>query len=246
MFVILKKQFVLKGEIEKEMVYHCDVCNKLFTKRRNLSKHVNETHMKQNVWICTMKDCDKTFSRRSNLHVHLQNIHKLSSAKARDDCIRAKRQGRKAECSAVYSDISQDEMQTNQYSDISDDDSILDMIAEASDLLQCPTETGANYLDQFIDPSGDDLDYIDDVVIEPEEIGADNDGEADNEDVGNQSTDSDESVRSAKTVSSDEESDYIILSDDSTNSGEDCRIVNKLDRTIHTKTEVFLNTYKDN
>ena len=100
------------------MDYRCDICDKKFTKKRNLKRHVTEKHEKKSSWKCTVDNCEKTFSRRSNLISHLMMRHKLSPNEATELTIKSTKRD---------SGVSNND---NHYSDVSDDDSVLDIVNE--------------------------------------------------------------------------------------------------------------------
>ena len=70
--------------------------------------------------MCPVENCCKDFARRSNLKDHLIRKHKLSKADASTTCIKSSSTGVST---------------STAYSDISDDDSVLDMVAEIDNIM---------------------------------------------------------------------------------------------------------------
>ena len=48
----------------------CDVCQKSFTSRSNMVRHVLSQHQKSRMWEC--EECSRVFSNKSNLTSHLK------------------------------------------------------------------------------------------------------------------------------------------------------------------------------
>lgn len=51
----------------------CDLCEKRFTRRNSLSRHIVEVHQKKKSLLCTT--CNSTFARKSDLMRHISSIH---------------------------------------------------------------------------------------------------------------------------------------------------------------------------
>ena len=99
------------------MGYLCKQCRKEYKYRRKLSRHVSEHHSGREYWNCTFRPCDSTFIRRSYLAKHLTMCHELDPVASRECAINAKRGNHQ---------------DTAYYEEISEDDSIFDLIAEAN------------------------------------------------------------------------------------------------------------------
>ncbi|KAH9284729.1 PR domain zinc finger protein 1 [Echinococcus granulosus] len=54
--------------------YHCELCNKYFTKSCNLNSHVKAVHKGVRAFQCS--ECQKSFSRNSDLQKHIDAVHK--------------------------------------------------------------------------------------------------------------------------------------------------------------------------
>ena len=64
-----------QNEIEEEIkkLFQCQICNKLFTAKRNLSTHSKEIHLKSKVFTCDI--CKKSFTRPNLLKHHQEKVH---------------------------------------------------------------------------------------------------------------------------------------------------------------------------
>ena len=98
----------------------CDTCGKDYRHKRNLKRHVTETHQHDGLFYpCSEYLCRGRFVRRSYLVKHLQKFHGLSKLGAN---VKSKRV-RKAEvpnCEHYYSDVT----------DVSDDESFFEQLDE--------------------------------------------------------------------------------------------------------------------
>ena len=65
------------------MPYKCDICDKEYIQKRNLTRHTQEKHFTNKQWSCNKKKCSSKFFRRSNLVRHLCLTHRYSTSKAR-------------------------------------------------------------------------------------------------------------------------------------------------------------------
>ena len=92
-------------------MYLCDLCNRAYKYKRNLTRHISENHLQHKYWRCSSK-----FIRRGYLLDHLCNIHKYPRADARSAAINAQ---------CVISVFS-----STYYEDVSSDEEIMDIIAE--------------------------------------------------------------------------------------------------------------------
>ena len=75
-----EKCFSSKGNLKKhvdnihEKVNHkCTTCGKNFTSKSSLSTHVNSIHLKKTAVKCDQ--CHKTFGRKSVLKIHILDVH---------------------------------------------------------------------------------------------------------------------------------------------------------------------------
>ena len=98
----------------------CDTCGKDYRHKRNLKRHVTETHQHDGLFYpCSEYLCRGRFVRRSYLVKHLQKSHGLSKLEAK---VKSKRV-RKAEvpsCEHYYSDVT----------DASEDESFFEQLDE--------------------------------------------------------------------------------------------------------------------
>ena len=53
--------------------YHCDNCNKKFSKEEEFMNHKQIVHGKDSQYDC--KECDKEFSNMEDMRTHLQRKH---------------------------------------------------------------------------------------------------------------------------------------------------------------------------
>ena len=99
------------------MPFQCDLCPKSYRYKRNLTRHITEHHSEEREhWNCVVLDCHAKFIRRSYLSKHLIICHRYDSVTARECALNATRGDYRA---PTYYDV------------VSDDDSILDLLAEA-------------------------------------------------------------------------------------------------------------------
>ena len=57
-------------------VFNCDLCNKTFTKKRNLTDHIEKTHNRRKTETHFQCDiCDKTSNNKNRLQEHVENVH---------------------------------------------------------------------------------------------------------------------------------------------------------------------------
>lgn len=96
-------------------MYQCDTCQKMYKYKRNLLRHVKERHREVEHWNCPVEECTSKFIRRGYLCKHLILKHGYTSLKSRESAISATRGN-------AYS-------QNSYYDDVSDDDSILDLLS---------------------------------------------------------------------------------------------------------------------
>ena len=104
------------------MPHICDTRGKSYVYKRNLKHHIKERHLPIEHWNCTETNCLSQFIRRSYLSTHLILKHGYDKKSAIETAITAPR-----------GDISQ---QSGFYEDISDDDTILDLLYERNNSMK--------------------------------------------------------------------------------------------------------------
>lgn len=95
--------------------YKCDLCDKTYSYKRNLKRHVREKHRDIEHWNCVKGECIAKFIRREYLSKHLRVIHGYEKMKAHE-----------AACLAPRGDVESE----HYYDDESADDTVFDLIAE--------------------------------------------------------------------------------------------------------------------
>ena len=127
-------------------IHHCDTCGRNYTLKRNLRRHVLEKHSKDyEHWNCVEPDCAKTFIRRTTLAYHLRTIHGYTQIRAGEFSLRALR----------------GDVQVNSYyENISDDDSVFDVINDIQEMRNVGVD-GDIPLDDIDIP----MDYIQDDLV---------------------------------------------------------------------------------
>ena len=123
-------------------VHKCDTCGRSYGYKRNLKRHMTEKHADIEHWNCVEVKCAKTFTRRSSLSHHLFTVHGYTSLGAREFALRALR-----------GDVHDE----SYYEDISDDDTVFDLINEIEEIREI---RGAD--ESVMDF---DLDYLDDISL---------------------------------------------------------------------------------
>ena len=98
------------------MPFKC-TCGKEYLYNRNLKRYVKEKHCESEYWNCVINGCTSKFIRRSYLDKHLNIFHNYDRVTSRECAINATR-----------GDV---RVESQYYEDISEDDSILDLLAEA-------------------------------------------------------------------------------------------------------------------
>ena len=68
----------------KVKAFKCTVCDKSFTKKGGLTKHIKSIHTKESKYQC--QSCDKIFNLRSNLFRHLKTVHDKIKSFVCDQC----------------------------------------------------------------------------------------------------------------------------------------------------------------
>ena len=128
------------------LIHHCDTCGRNYTLKRNLRRHVLEKHSKDyEHWNCVEPDCAKTFIWRTTLAYHLRTIHGYTQIRAGEFSLRALR----------------GDVQANSYyENISDDDSVFDVINDIQEMRNVGVD-GDIPLDDIDIP----LDYIQDDIL---------------------------------------------------------------------------------
>lgn len=133
------------------MRYLCDTCGKSYQHKRNLKRHVKERHCTLEYWNCVEENCSSRFIRRSYLSRHLAWTHGYNKTDAREAAINATR--------------GDNPTQYGDREEISDDDTILDLLAERDQ-----TVTFQDYCDKI---DGFDTDILDNDATEIVQIDID-------------------------------------------------------------------------
>ena len=60
-------------EPKKKHPFQCDICDKLFSSKSNLKKHIDTIHLKLKSHKC--EECGKTFNQKGNLKYHVNSVH---------------------------------------------------------------------------------------------------------------------------------------------------------------------------
>ena len=103
------------------MRYSCDICSKSYKHKRNLRRHVKERHLEVEHWKCVENGCSSKFIRRGYLSRHLVWTHGNSRSDAREAALTAPRGDRPNQHGGLE--------------DISDDYTILDLLAERDETV---------------------------------------------------------------------------------------------------------------
>ena len=98
------------------MRYSCDTCGKSYNHKRNLKRLIKDRHSQSEHWNCLVDECKGTFIRREYLSRHLVWKHSYSQPGAREAAINASR----GDCPVQHGNLK----------DVSEDDSILDLLDE--------------------------------------------------------------------------------------------------------------------
>ena len=59
--------------LEDKKSFDCDFCDKNFSFKGNLNKHIKSVHEGKKPFKC--KVCDKCFSVKCNLNSHIESVH---------------------------------------------------------------------------------------------------------------------------------------------------------------------------
>lgn len=130
----------------------CDVCGKDYKYKRNLKRHKSERHGESLYWNCVVKGCETKFIRRGYLCVHLTKIHGFDRCTARESAL-----------IAIRGDKPNEDYQ--YYQTISDDDSILDMLAEKDEMMLHTGQDGVSERRENNDCGNDNVDDVDKVSV---------------------------------------------------------------------------------
>ena len=117
--------------------YVCEVSTRSYRYKRNLKRHKNEKHSNLEYWNCIEVNCRAKFIRRSYLSKHIISIHGYTSLRGREMACRAPRG---------------DRVQQTYYEDISEDDSVFDLIDDMERLRSQDERTAdfeLNHLDNI-------------------------------------------------------------------------------------------------
>ena len=96
-------------------LFKCDLCPRTYRLKKNLKRHIREGHTAIEYWLCVQSGCVSKFVRRSYLSKHLMLKHGFNKLDTHSTA-----------CQAPRGDIRPEEY----YDDVSDDDTILDLIEE--------------------------------------------------------------------------------------------------------------------
>ena len=131
------------------MEYNCDTCGRTYKYKRNLVRHIKERHNIREYWRCTTKGCHSKFIRRSYLCKHLVFNHGMDVSSAR--------------AAALSARLGNPEPNSQYYEDVSDDDSILDLLNERDCSDNEMFQETMNYFDfdKFDDVKRIDVNNID-------------------------------------------------------------------------------------
>lgn len=158
----MNKEYISSYFREKMANYVCDICNRNYGYKRNLKRHIREKHRDIQYWNCVVLECVSKFIRRSYLSRHLRMKHGYEMMQAHE-----------AACMAKRGDIEPD----TDPEKVSDDDTILDVIADMDE-----AEQRQRYVDTaelfdntlFDDHTSKTLEpvvgYFDDIEIEPNSV----------------------------------------------------------------------------
>ncbi|CAG2197216.1 unnamed protein product [Mytilus edulis] len=129
-------------------MYTCLICYKEYKYEKNLIRHIKEHHAGLESYDCTEDKCSSTFIRRGYLFHHLTTIHGMEVQLARSKSLSAERRP------SCINDHEQ------YYDDVSEDDTILDLINDAIE-TERQKEIPSMSVEEFLDS----LDNISDEEI---------------------------------------------------------------------------------
>ena len=69
--LINEKQELIKKR--KAVEHTCDVCQKTFSRKARLTKHVNSVHFGMKNYAC--EHCEKRFAQKITLAYHVNSVH---------------------------------------------------------------------------------------------------------------------------------------------------------------------------
>ena len=139
---------------QAKMVVVCQLCENMYTKSRNLKRHLNECHNSNaKLFTCVELNCAYSSKRRSNVVQHLERVHNYTKQASRTILIKAKGRVENVLSSGYYSNVTSDGL-----TDVSDDDDVLDMVRELDFLLDnlgndIP-EADDSFIDQLLEDTG--------------------------------------------------------------------------------------------
>jgi len=128
------------------MVYTCEICKREYKYRKNLLRHMKEKHViEYEFWNCVVKNCASKFIRREYLFKHLEQIHKFPVDDARKAALKATRG---------------DDVENGYYEEVSDDDTILDLIGEIHDVNSVKKFSVEEFIEEFEKQQGKEQEDI--------------------------------------------------------------------------------------
>ena len=129
-----------------DTMHQCDTCGKIYALKQNLVRHVKEKHTVIEHWNCIEFGCSAKFIMRSYLNKHLGKHHNFDRLTASEKAVGAPRGDRI-------------ERYEPELEDISEDESILDLLNNIDDLKTLePSKSDGNnncVLDQYVVPDAE-------------------------------------------------------------------------------------------
>ena len=129
-----------------DTMHQCDTCGRVYTLKRNLVRHVTEKHSIIEYWNCTKFGCPAKFIRCGYLSKHLGKKHGFDKLTTSMKAVGAPRGDRQ-------------ERYEPELEDISEDESILDLLNDIDELSTQETsksdENNNCVLDQYVFPNAE-------------------------------------------------------------------------------------------
>ena len=108
--------FQFANRFELVMAFLCDTCGRVYEYKCNLTRHITVSHGGLEHYNCVIYGCGSTFIRRDYLKRHLMLHHGNDATTV---------------CECSLNACRADQQEDAYYENVSDDDSLLDLIAEA-------------------------------------------------------------------------------------------------------------------